>query len=195
MTIPPESHDAEIHYTGDEITDPPMLLGGISGPVRTRTTATFRKNGGEIRFSTPEETRYILVQESDGQLAVYRWEEQLDPPWRDIPQIGGTVTDFIDQLEGFGEDETPQAQQFKTEQRRPGTARHAIWSTEKIYQKRGAIRGHHLDHRGGMTNHETAHRPDKSQGMKLREKPKKIAPIGATGFVYDAARDEIRKEG
>ena len=64
----------------------------------------------------------------DGRDAMERYDPKRHGPWLDIPDIGLTPSQLLDNLYGFGETVIDQGQQFQRERKREGGASKTNWA-------------------------------------------------------------------
>ncbi len=167
--------NTEFTYT-NEFIEPSMILGSLVGPTRTHPDGEISTgNKKTLYLREPRHTVYILVQRSDGQLEVNRWNADIHPPIDDIAPIGGAIGEFMDQIEGMGEMGEPFGFRFRQVTRAPGTAMHTFDSVEKATRQRGGNPDYPIDKSGS--------RALENNGFRI------LFP--AASFAFDASRRTI----
>ncbi len=165
-----------LDYT-EEFIEPSMILGRLEGPTRTHSDGEIASGEEVLYLREPRHTEYILIQRSDGQLEVCRWDAALHPPLDDITPIGGAISDFMEQIEGMTEMTEPLGFRFRQVQRAQGTAMHTYDSIDTQVRRRGGKPDYPLDKSGG--------RALQDNGFRI------LFP--AANFAYDASRHEINR--
>ena len=80
-----------------------LIVGRCQGPVRNTREVEINTSDQSVVFKRPKSTQFVRVTLEDGRDAMERYDPKRHGPWLDIPDIGLTPSQLLDNLYGFGE--------------------------------------------------------------------------------------------
>jgi hypothetical protein len=103
-------------------------IGRFAGPMEKVKRLILSNPNGDTLWERVEQTQFVQIIEQDGTVHMHIFDPKIHGEWEDIPPIEGiTPAEFVSQLEGFGDEEIPQNQQFNNERKKHGGARKTSW--------------------------------------------------------------------
>lgn len=115
-----------------------QIVGRLAGPDMDVAKVYIGTPMFDSVFSKQQQTEFVRVITKDGKTKMMRWSDVPEKirekiKWEDVPAIEGlTPTEFLEQLEGFGDSQIPEGQQFQNARKQKGGARKTHWNPRHL---------------------------------------------------------------